>query len=100
MPIETAASTEIEQWRHHCSLLSQVVRDLQESEQAAWRAADEAREAAVRCTSRELRQAGGKANEATQLRAELAKERQASTHMQQLSGLFVEELLAWPFSSP
>ena len=78
----------VEQWRTQSSMLSDMVRELQESEKAAWRAANEAREQAVREARATLLQAacpGCNASDlAATLRAELATERQANTRMQQL----------------
>ena len=73
----------VEQWRTQSSMLSDMVRELQESEKAAWRAANEAREQAVREARATLLQAACGDLAAT-LRAELATERQANTRMQQL----------------
>ena len=76
----------VEQLRNQSNMLSEVVRELQESEQAAWRAANEARDQAVR-EAQAMLLADDQPFEdqpVAKLRAELAAERQASTRMQQL----------------
>ncbi len=73
----------VEQWRSQSQMLSDMVRELQESEQAAWRAANEAREQAVR-EARALLVATDSSDPVATLRLELATERQANTRMQQL----------------